>query len=166
MGEIIFRLKKLGIPVILLQGVFDIIHMGHVGYARAAWSLNKNALIIVGVENDDSVRKNKGDARPINPVKDRLNILSEWRSNDLLFAFDDTPDYDRSSDFVARYNHLNPTAIAVASWDPHLKLKKEQAKNANTKLAIIDYKHENSTTKMLHAVGYREWWLETVNQKL
>lgn len=61
MPRIIYELRKAGIYVALAQGVFDIMHAGHVGYLReASRTIYRNGVLIVGVENDTSVQLNKG----------------------------------------------------------------------------------------------------------
>ncbi|HSX04896.1 MAG TPA: adenylyltransferase/cytidyltransferase family protein [Candidatus Saccharimonadales bacterium] len=157
MRKIIGELRNRGVTVVLAQGVFDIPHRGHIGYFRAALDIDpSNTLLIVGVENDESVKQNKGLSRPINPLTDRLHMLSEFVSVGLVFAFDDVPTYNAAETFINRYRALEPVSIAVASWDPHRGLKELQAKEAGTSLAFLDYRHENSTTRMLRRVGFKE----------
>ena len=155
-GKIVYDLGKLGAPVVLTQGVFDVPHVGHVNYIREAQNAFPGAVIVTGVESDESVSRNKGTARPVNGAEERLDMLSEWRSVGLVFVFDDVPNYDEIGDFVDRYRYVQPTAIAVATWDPYIGLKREQARQANTQILAIDYKHENSTTAMLREIGYEE----------
>src|SRR4051812_40670339 len=81
MPAIIHELRRAGIYVALAQGVFDIVHAGHVGYLREASRANyKGSVLIVGIENDETVRRNKGIRRPINPVEDRMTVISEFAS--------------------------------------------------------------------------------------
>ena len=155
MPSIIRNLNKAGVTVILAQGVFDIIHLGHVGYLRASRNaVSTKSLLVVGVENDASVSRNKGSGRPINNLTERLDILAEFMSTGLVFAYEDEPDYTKPTEYIARYKALGPALISVPSWDPHKDLKTYQARKANSHLALVDYKHTNSTTQMLRKVGY------------
>lgn len=157
MPSIIRELGHSGMTVVLAQGVFDLVHVGHVGYLRASHMIDpSNSVVVVGVENDDSVRRNKGDSRSINPLGDRMDMLAEFVSVSLVFPYEDTPDYQRPEDFINRYQLLSPAAIAVPTWDPHRDLKEWQASEAGTHLALVDYRRENSTTRTLHQVGYSE----------
>lgn len=157
MTQLIRELGALGATVVLAQGVFDIVHVGHVGYLRASRTVDtNNTIVVVGVENDDSVKANKGDTRPVNPLPDRMNMLAEFRSVALVFPYEDAPNYRRPEDYIKRYKKLSPAAIAVPTWDPNRDLKEWQANEAGTNLAFVDYRFENSTTKMLQRVGYEE----------
>jgi D-beta-D-heptose 7-phosphate kinase/D-beta-D-heptose 1-phosphate adenosyltransferase len=155
MPALLARMRRAGTKVVLAQGVFDIVHLGHVGYLRASLrAIPEKSILVVGVENDEAVRRNKGLSRPINPIADRLQVLSEFMSVGIVFAFDDVPDYLRQEDFVDRYKALGRAVIAVPQWDPHRQLKERQAEEAGGQLALIDYRHENSTTLMLARLGF------------
>jgi cytidyltransferase-like protein len=155
MEKILRSLHGAGITVILAQGVFDIVHSGHVGYLRASSRVKaQNCFLVVGVENDDTVRQNKGNNRPINPLEDRLHVLSEFTSVGLVFAYEDIPRYDKPEDYIKRYSFLRAAAVSVPAWDPHRDLKQWQAHQAGSELAFVNYRHTNSTTKMLHQLGY------------
>lgn len=81
---------RLGKRLVFTNGVFDIIHAGHVRYLEGARSLGD--LLIVGVNSDSSVRRLKGPSRPINPFEDRAQVLSALRAVDAVVGFeDDTP---------------------------------------------------------------------------
>jgi D-beta-D-heptose 7-phosphate kinase/D-beta-D-heptose 1-phosphate adenosyltransferase len=155
MPDIIRRLRDTGKEVVLAQGVFDILHRGHVGYLRASYRfIPENCFLIVGVENDESVRRNKSAKRPINPLRDRLHVLSECMSVSFVFGYKDSPDYNNPDDFIKRYKALQAPAISIPTWDPYRKLKEQQAETANSPILLVDYHHTNSTTKMLQRLGY------------
>ncbi|MEM6513112.1 MAG: bifunctional D-glycero-beta-D-manno-heptose-7-phosphate kinase/D-glycero-beta-D-manno-heptose 1-phosphate adenylyltransferase HldE [Pseudomonadota bacterium] len=76
--------------VIMTNGCFDILHVGHVAYLEEAKSLGDR--LIVAVNDDDSVRRLKGETRPINTLEDRMLVLAGLASVDWVVAFsDDTP---------------------------------------------------------------------------
>ena len=85
------RLAALPRPLVFTNGVFDILHRGHVTYLDHARALG--ASLVVGVNTDASVRRlGKGDGRPVNPLEDRLAILAALESVSLVVPFDeDTP---------------------------------------------------------------------------
>jgi rfaE bifunctional protein nucleotidyltransferase chain/domain len=85
------RLPALLRPSVFTNGVFDILHRGHVTYLARARALG--ASLIVGVNTDASVRRlGKGDDRPVNPLDDRLAVLAALESVSLVVPFDeDTP---------------------------------------------------------------------------
>jgi rfaE bifunctional protein nucleotidyltransferase chain/domain len=83
--------KKEGQRVVFTNGVFDILHIGHVTYLQAARALGDK--LVVGVNNDESVRRlNKGPERPINPEHARASVIAGLRSVDAVVVFsEDTP---------------------------------------------------------------------------
>ena len=75
-------------PLVLTNGVFDILHRGHVTYLEQARSLG--AALVVAVNSDRSVRQlGKGPDRPINPDADRAWVLAALQSVDLVTIFDE-----------------------------------------------------------------------------
>lgn len=84
------RERRAGRKVVFTNGVFDLLHPGHIRYLRAARA--EGDLLIVGVNSDRSVRAIKGPSRPITPEAERAEILSALTSVDAVTIFDeDTP---------------------------------------------------------------------------
>jgi D-glycero-beta-D-manno-heptose 1-phosphate adenylyltransferase len=85
------RIGALARPMVFTNGVFDILHRGHVAYLEEARALG--ASLVVAVNTDASVRRlGKGDERPLNPLDDRMAVLAGLDSVDLVVPFDaDTP---------------------------------------------------------------------------
>ncbi len=83
---------RAGKRLVFTNGVFDILHAGHVQYLQQARELGD--LLIVGVNSDDSVRRlGKGANRPINTVSDRIAVLEALRAVDGAVLFEeDTPE--------------------------------------------------------------------------
>lgn len=80
-----------GRRIVFTNGCFDVLHAGHVAYLRFARS--KGDVLLVGVNDDASVRRLKGEGRPVNPLADRLAVLSALESVDAAAAFgEDTPE--------------------------------------------------------------------------
>jgi D-beta-D-heptose 7-phosphate kinase/D-beta-D-heptose 1-phosphate adenosyltransferase len=76
--------------VIMTNGCFDVLHAGHVAYLEEAKSLGDR--LIVAVNDDDSVRKLKGESRPINALEDRMAVLAGLAAVDWVVPFsEDTP---------------------------------------------------------------------------
>ena len=84
------RLRAAGKTIVFTNGVFDLLHPGHVRYLHHARSLGD--ALIVGINSDRSVRSNKGPERPITPEAERVEILEALRCVDATVVFDeDTP---------------------------------------------------------------------------
>lgn len=84
------RHREAGKTIVFTNGCFDIIHLGHVEYFRFA--KRQGDLLVVAVNTDASIRKLKGEKRPVVNEDDRVSVLSELESIDYLVKFaDDTP---------------------------------------------------------------------------
>jgi rfaE bifunctional protein nucleotidyltransferase chain/domain len=90
-GDALARLAALPRPMVLTNGVFDVLHRGHVTYLEQARGLGRS--LAVAVNADASVRRlGKAPDRPLNPLDDRMAVLAALASVDLVVPFDgDTP---------------------------------------------------------------------------
>lgn len=89
-AEWIERHQRGGRTVVFTNGVFDLLHPGHVRYLQQARALGD--VLVVGLNSDASVRRNKGPERPITPEDERAEILAALDCVDLVAIFDeDTP---------------------------------------------------------------------------
>jgi D-beta-D-heptose 7-phosphate kinase / D-beta-D-heptose 1-phosphate adenosyltransferase len=80
-----------GRRIVFTNGCFDVLHAGHVQYLR--WARSQGDVLIVGVNDDASVRRLKGETRPVNPLADRLLVLAALEVVDAAVAFgEDTPE--------------------------------------------------------------------------
>jgi len=76
-----------GKTVVFTNGCFDILHRGHVAYLEFARA--QGDVLVVGLNSDASVRRNKGDKRPINSEEDRARVLRALRSVDYVAVFEE-----------------------------------------------------------------------------
>jgi D-beta-D-heptose 7-phosphate kinase/D-beta-D-heptose 1-phosphate adenosyltransferase len=84
------RRRSAGQTIVFTNGVFDLLHPGHLRYLQHARSLGD--ALVVGVNSDRSVRANKGPARPINSEDERAEVLAALACVDAAVIFDeDTP---------------------------------------------------------------------------
>ncbi|MBN8570443.1 MAG: D-glycero-beta-D-manno-heptose 1-phosphate adenylyltransferase [Ignavibacteria bacterium] len=84
------QLKKEGKKIVFTNGVFDIIHRGHVSYLNEAKALGD--YLIVGLNADASVKRLKGDSRPVNKEEDRKFVMENLKAVDEVIIFtEDTP---------------------------------------------------------------------------
>ena len=90
-ADAIARIRALPRPIVFTNGVFDLLHRGHVTYLEQAKGLG--ASLAVAVNSDASAaRLGKGPERPLNPLADRMAVLAALASVDLVAPFDaDTP---------------------------------------------------------------------------
>lgn len=91
MRKEIVKLQKAGKRVVFTNGVFDILHIGHLTYLEEAGNLGD--ILVVGVNSDASVKVNKGDKRPINSEKNRAYVLLGTKFVNYAVIFDEkTPE--------------------------------------------------------------------------
>jgi len=79
-----------GKRIVFTNGCFDLLHPGHIDYLQKSRTLGD--VLIIGLNDDDSVRRLKGPTRPINPLPDRTIMLTALKPVDMVVAFpEDTP---------------------------------------------------------------------------
>ena len=81
------RLRAAGVRLVFTNGVFDLLHVGHVRYLAAARALGE--ALVVAINSDRSVRELKGPDRPVFAERERAEILAALRSVDYVVIFDD-----------------------------------------------------------------------------
>ncbi len=87
-ADALARIALLPRPLVMTNGVFDLLHRGHVAYLEAARALG--ASLVVAVNSDASVKRlDKGTDRPLNPLDDRMAVLAALAAVDLVVPFDD-----------------------------------------------------------------------------
>jgi D-glycero-beta-D-manno-heptose 1-phosphate adenylyltransferase len=89
--SLVSRLRAAGRTIVFTNGVFDLLHIGHLRYLQYARSLGD--ALIVGINSDRSVRANKGPQRPITPQAERAEVLEALACVDGVVAFDEETPY-------------------------------------------------------------------------
>jgi D-beta-D-heptose 7-phosphate kinase/D-beta-D-heptose 1-phosphate adenosyltransferase len=92
MIKIISNLKSKGKKIVFTNGCFDILHRGHVSYLDKAKSLGD--VLVLGLNSDASVKRLKGDDRPINSEEDRAFVLAALEAVDFVVIFDEDTPYE------------------------------------------------------------------------
>jgi len=86
------ELKKQGKKIVTCNGCFDILHSGHIKFLREA--KQQGDILIVLLNSDQSVKKNKGPERPINSQNDRTEVLAALEAVDYITIFDEKTPID------------------------------------------------------------------------
>jgi rfaE bifunctional protein nucleotidyltransferase chain/domain len=133
-----------GKMVVFTNGVFDILHRGHVEYLTKARALGD--VLIVGMNSDDSVKRIKGDRRPIVTGEDRAFVLSHLDCVDFVCFFtEDTPQRIIEA--------LVPDVLVKGSdWDIRDIVGREIVEKAGGRVATIDYVPDRSTTGIIERI--------------
>ncbi len=128
-------LRAAGKAVVFTNGCFDVLHAGHVEYL--AWARAQGDALIVGLNEDDSVRAIKGDARPIVPFEQRARILVALRSVDVVVGFGErTPE--------ALLDRIRPSV--------HVKSDQYTAEELPERTVVLQ--HGGRIVLAPHAAGY------------
>ncbi len=119
--------------IVLVGGCFDIVHLGHLIFLEKAKA--KGDLLIVLLESDENIRKNKGERRPINNQEYRAKFLTKLKMVDRVVKL---PEMKSDEDYLKIVKKIKPTIIAVSESDNKLKIKKAQAKMVGAKVLIVN----------------------------
>lgn len=135
-----------GQRVVMTNGVFDLLHVGHVRYLEAARALGD--LLIVAVNEDDSVRRlGKGPARPVNPCADRMRVLAGLRCVDYVVSFaEDTP-----ARMIGRV--LPDVLVKGGDYTPEQIAGADAVRAAGGQVCVLPFHAGYSTTGMLARGG-------------
>ncbi|MBB3212599.1 rfaE bifunctional protein nucleotidyltransferase chain/domain [Herbaspirillum sp. Sphag1AN] len=143
--ELQARVAALPQPVVLTNGVFDILHRGHVTYLAQARA--QGASLVVAANTDASVKRlGKGDDRPINTCEDRMAVLAALESVSLVVPFDE----DTALEVV---QEARPQIYVKGGDYDMTAIPEGQAVTAYGGRAVaIAFEHDRSTTKLLAKV--------------
>ncbi|HJU71239.1 MAG TPA: D-glycero-beta-D-manno-heptose 1-phosphate adenylyltransferase [Paucimonas sp.] len=136
------RIEQLARPVVLTNGVFDILHRGHVTYLAQARALGGS--LVVAVNTDDSVKRlGKGDERPLNSCEDRMAVLAALEAVTLVVPFQE----DTALEVV---QEAHPDIYAKGGDYDMTAIPEGKAVMAYGGRAVaIDFEHDRSTTSLL-----------------
>ena len=108
--------RRMGQRIVMTNGCFDILHVGHVRYLEQAAALGDR--LIVAVNTDASVQRLKGPDRPVNTLNDRMEVLQRLASVDWVIAFDEDTPRDLIAavqpDILVKGGDYEPSAIVGA----------------------------------------------------
>ncbi len=142
--EFVKQAQHYGEKVVMTNGCFDILHSGHVAYLQQARELGDR--LIVAVNSDESVRKLKGEARPVNSLKNRMAVLAGLASVDWVVPFtEETPEQLICSvlpDILVKGGDYQVNEIAGGRC----------VKKAGGDVFVLDFVDGQSTTNMINAI--------------
>lgn len=145
LSEKILELKKEGKIIVLTGGCFDVLHTGHIEFLNNA--KKQGNILVVMLESDETLRKIKGENRPINNQQNRAKILSSLNSVDFVICISY---FSTNQEYNELVKTLEPDIIAVTKGDPLFKTKKEQAESIGGRvIEVIERKQEYSTTDIV-----------------
>ena len=139
------RLARLTRPLVFTNGVFDILHRGHVTYLAQARALG--AGLLLALNSDASARKlGKGPDRPVNALEDRLAVAAALESVTLVTWFEDeTP--------LALILAAKPEVLVKGGdWKPEAIVGAREVRGWGGAVHSIPFRHERSTTALIERI--------------
>jgi D-glycero-beta-D-manno-heptose 1-phosphate adenylyltransferase len=136
---------ELARPLVFTNGVFDILHRGHVTYLAEARALG--AALVVALNSDASVRRlGKGDDRPVNTLEDRLAVVAALECVTVATWFEeDTP--------LARILECRPDHLVKGGdWKTDAIVGGAEVRGWGGQVHSIPFQHERSTTALLRKI--------------
>ncbi len=142
--ELVAQLRQSGKTVVFTNGVFDLLHPGHVRYLETARSLGD--ALIVGLNADASVRRNKGPSRPVTPEGERAEVLAALASVDAVVIFpEDTP-----AEIVSA---LQPDVLVKgADWPADQIVGRDTVEARGGRVVLVPVEAGHSTTTIVERV--------------
>lgn len=138
--------KRAGKKLVFTNGVFDVLHAGHVRYLEQARALGD--MLIVGINSDASVRKlGKGPDRPINPEADRIAVIEALRFVDGAVLFEETT----PNEIIAA---LKPEIhVKGGDYDPDSMPETSIVRSYGGKVVILPLLEGRSSTAVIRRLG-------------
>ncbi len=137
-------LHEKGNTIVLAGGCFDILHVGHITFLQKA--KEQGDVLIVLLENDETIRRMKGEGRPINTQEDRGLVLASLSCVDYVVSL---PNVFSDKDYDGLVLRIKPAIIAITRADPY-RLHKERQANLSDALVVdvTNYINNQSTTRI------------------
>ena len=148
LAEAVRRARRQGARVVFTNGCFDILHAGHVGYLDEARRLGDR--LIVAVNDDDSVRRLKGEGRPVNKLTQRVRVLEGLAAVDWVVPFsEDTPE--------ALLNEIRPDVLVKGGdYAPDEVVGAELVRSYGGDVRVLNEVEGLSTTELVDLIGVAE----------
>ena len=132
-------------PLVFTNGVFDLLHRGHVTYLAQARDLG--AALVVALNGDASARRlGKGDGRPVNALEDRMALIAALQAVDAVTWFDeDTP--------AALIESLRPDVLVKGGdWPAEKIVGAKETLARGGRVVSIPFEHQRSSTALLKKI--------------
>jgi len=142
--DFVNELKAQNKKIVFTNGVFDIIHRGHVEYLREAKSCGD--VLIVGLNSDSSVKMIKGDKRPIVTEENRAYVLANLKPVDYVIIFNEDTPYNTIKKIVPDF------LVKGADWDEDKIVGSDIVKQSGGEIKRIKFVENNSSTNIIEKI--------------
>jgi len=143
-AALVAEVRRTGRRIVFTNGVFDLLHPGHVRYLEEARALGD--LLIVGLNADDSVRHSKGPGRPITPQDERAEVLAALAAVDAVVVFpEDTP-----ADIIRR---IEPDILVKgADWPADQIVGRDTVEARGGRVVVVPVEPGYSTASIVERI--------------
>ncbi len=141
---ILKNLRKKGKRIVFTNGCFDLIHAGHIHLLQTASS--KGDILVVGINSDFSIRKLKGEGKPIFPLKERIEILAAIKYVDYIIPFSSaTP-----ANLIAKI--IPDVLVKGSDWKSSEIVGRETVEGSGGKVSTVHLKKGISTSILIERI--------------
>jgi D-glycero-beta-D-manno-heptose 1-phosphate adenylyltransferase len=149
LSAILEGVRASGKTVVLTNGVFDLMHVGHVRYLEDARS--RGDFLVVAVNSDKTAEAIKGKGFPINPAEERMELLSALWFTDYITKFDD----ETADDLIRK---LNPNVYAKGTdYNTKTLPENKTVKELGIKPVFVGDKKTHATRKVVSKIRKRKF---------
>jgi rfaE bifunctional protein nucleotidyltransferase chain/domain len=133
--------------IVFTNGCFDVFHMGHVHLLEKAKGLGgKDGILIVAVNSDESVKKIKGDKRPIVPQDQRAHVVASLQCVDIVTIFNEETPYNLIW-------HIKPDVLVKGGdWNSQNIVGSDIVRSNGGEVHVVDIELETSSTKIINTI--------------
>jgi len=138
------ELKKSGKKVVFTNGCFDILHAGHVDYLVKAKSFGD--ILVVGINSDSSMKRIKGNKRPIITEEERSFIVSNLKPVDFVTIFDEDTPYELIHEIIPDF------LVKGSDWNIENIVGRDIVEANGGEVKTIDFVTDQSTSKIIKKI--------------
>lgn len=142
--KVVQSIHKQNKKIILVGGCFDLVHLGHLVFLQKAKSIGD--ILIVLLESDQTIRRLKGDSRPINSQSNRAKFLTHLKSVDFVVKL---PEFKTNQQYQNLVDQIKPEIIAITQGDPNLQLKTNTIKSTSAKIVVVTKQIPQQSTSLI-----------------
>jgi len=148
LAKLIEAERTAGKKVVLTNGAFDLLHVGHIRYLNAA--SEEGDVLVVALNGDASIRRTKGEGRPLVPLVERMEVVGSLRCVDYVTSFDaDT--VDRLLEQLRPHVHAKGT-----DWTPENLPETPTLRRLGIRFAVVGDPKNHSSSALRQRIQSRE----------
>jgi D-beta-D-heptose 7-phosphate kinase / D-beta-D-heptose 1-phosphate adenosyltransferase len=151
--ELLKEVEKKQQRLVLVTGVFDVLHQEHINFLKKAKI--EGDVLLVGLETDERVQKIKGNDRPVNRQTERVTNLEQIDLADLVFVLPN--EFETDEEHEALIRRLKPMVLAVSSQTPFIATKQSIMSKVGGEVMVVHQHNPTiSTTQIINDHDFKQ----------